>query len=180
MLQATIRTGRSDVEPGGPAAPGGIRLGIKRGSLRGRACRRAWALAEWYREALAMPYLSQVIGKPVSDAAGEAFDTVSDLVIYHGTEKFPRITGILLRGDRSRVAVIPWDAVGEFSASGIRLRVERRRLAPRPLQPDEVLLRDDILDSQVVDTDDIKVVRVNDVELRQVGTDVRVIGADIG
>src|SRR2546430_2390991 len=127
-----------------------------------------------------MPYLSQVIGKPVSDAAGEAFDTVSDLVIYHGTEKFPRITGILLRGDRSRVAVIPWDAVGEFSASGIRLRVERRRLAPRPLQPDEVLLRDDILDSQVVDTDDIKVVRVNDVELRQVGTDVRVIGADIG
>ena len=127
-----------------------------------------------------MPYLSQVIGKPVSDAAGEAFDTVSDLVIYHGTEKFPRLTGILLRGDRSRVAVIPWDAVAEFSASGIRLRVERRRLAPRPLQPDEILLRDDILDSQVVDTDDIKVVRVNDVELRQVGTDVRVIGADVG
>src|SRR5207302_14814 len=125
-----------------------------------------------------MPYLSQVIGKPVSDAAGEAFDTVSDLVIYHGTEKFPRLTGILLRGDRSRVAVIPWDAVAEFSASGIRRRVERRRLGPRPLQPDEILLRDDILDSQVVDPDDIKVVRVNDAELRQVGTDVRVLGAD--
>src|SRR5271167_2973798 len=28
-----------------------------------------------------MLYLSQVIGKPVTDAAGEAFDTVADLVI---------------------------------------------------------------------------------------------------
>ncbi|HLW61065.1 MAG TPA: CBS domain-containing protein [bacterium] len=121
-----------------------------------------------------------MIGKPVYDAAGEAFDTVSDLVIYHGTEKFPRISGVLLNGDRSRVAVIPWDAVAEFSPGGIRLRVERRRLAPRPLQPDEILLREDILDTQVVDTDDIKVVRVNDLELRQVGNEVRVAGADVG
>ena len=126
-----------------------------------------------------MLYLSQVIGKPVTDAAGEAFDTVADLVIYHGTERFPRITGVLLKGDRSRVAIIPWDAVAEFGASGIRLRVERRLLAPRPLQPDEILLRDDVLDGQVVDTDDIKVVRVNDIELRQTGTEVRVVGADI-
>ncbi len=127
-----------------------------------------------------MLYLSQVIGKPVYDSTGEAFDTVSDLVIYHGTEKFPRITGVLLTGDRSRVAIIPWDAVAEFSAAGVRLRVERRRLTPRPLQPDEILLRDDILDCQVVDTDDIKVVRVNDLELRQVGNEVRVAGADVG
>ena len=127
-----------------------------------------------------MLYLSQIIGKPVYDAAGESFDTVSDLIIYHGTEKFPRISGVLLAGDRSRVAVIPWDAVAEFSPSGIRLRVERRRLTPRPLQPDEVLLRDDILDGQVVDTDDIKVVRVNDLELRQTGSEVRVVGADVG
>ncbi len=129
---------------------------------------------------LDMLYLSGVIGKPVYDAAGEAFDAVADLVIFHGAERFPRITGILLNGDRSRVAVIPWDAVAEFTAGGIRLRVERRRLTPRPLQPDEILLREDILDSQVVDTDDIKVVRVNDVELRQVGNEVRVVGADIG
>ncbi|HKV45234.1 MAG TPA: CBS domain-containing protein [bacterium] len=101
-------------------------------------------------------------------------------MIFHGTEKFPRISGVLLNGDRSRVAVIPWDAVAEFSPTGIRLRVERRRLAPRPLQPDEILLREDILDTQVVDTDDIKVVRVNDLELRQVGNEVRVAGADVG
>ena len=128
----------------------------------------------------AMLYLSGVIGKPVYDAAGEAFDTIADLIIYHGAEKFPRITGILLNGDRSRVAVIPWSAVSEFTAAGIRLRVARPSLAPRPLQPDEILLREDILDTQVVDTDDIKVVRVNDLELRQVGNEVRVIGADVG
>jgi len=127
-----------------------------------------------------MLYLSQVIGKPVYDATGEAFDTASDLVIYHGTEKFPRITGVLLSGDRSRLAIIPWDAVAELSTAGVRLRVERRHLTPRPLQPDEILLRDNILDGQVVDIDDLKVVRVNDVELRQVGNEVRVVGADVG
>jgi len=127
-----------------------------------------------------MLYLSQVIGKPVYDASGDAFDRVADLVIYHGTEKFPKITGILLGGDRSRVAIIPWEAVAEFSPAGIRLRVERRHLTPRPLQPDEVLLRDNIFDCQVVDTDDLKVVRVNDIELRQVGSELRVVGADVG
>src|SRR5215469_13970692 len=121
-----------------------------------------------------MPYLSGIIGKPVHDATGEAFDSIADLVIYHGTEKFPRLTGILLNGDRSRVAVIPWTAVAEFTPDGVRLRVERRSLAPRPLQPDEILLREDVLDTQVVDTDDIKVVRVNDLELRQVGNEMRV------
>jgi len=125
-------------------------------------------------------YVSAVIGKPVYDASGESFDSISDLVIFHGTEKFPRITGILLKGDRSRVAVIPWDAVAGFSGDGIKLRMARRHLAPRPLQPDEILLSEDVLDSQVVDTDDIKVVRVNDLELRQVGSEVRVVGADVG
>ena len=127
-----------------------------------------------------MPYLSGIIGKPVQDATGEAFDTIADLVIYHGTERFPRITGILLNGDRSRVAVIPWSAVAEFGADGIRLKTERRSLAPRPLQPNEILLREDVLDTQVVDTDDIKVVRVNDLELRQVDNVLRVVGADVG
>ncbi|HEV2358075.1 MAG TPA: CBS domain-containing protein [bacterium] len=127
-----------------------------------------------------MLYLSQIIGKPVYDASGDAFDRVADLVIYHGTEKFPKITGILLRGDHSRVAIIPWDAVAEFLTTAIRLRVERRHLSPRPLQPDEVLLRDNIFDSQVVDTDDLKVVRVNDIELRRIGSELRVVGADVG
>jgi magnesium transporter len=127
-----------------------------------------------------MLYLSQIIGRPVQDASADAFDRIADLVIYQGTEKFPKITGILLLGDRSRVAIIPWDAVAEVSPAGIRLRVERRRLTTRPLQPDEVLLRDNIFDSQVVDTDDIKVVRVNDIELRQIGAELRVVGADVG
>jgi magnesium transporter len=127
-----------------------------------------------------MLYLSQIIGRPVQDASGDAFDRIADLVIYQGTEKFPKITGLLLSGDRSRVAIIPWDAVADVSPAGIRLRVERRRLTTRPLQPEEVLLRDNIFDCQVVDTDDIKVVRVNDIELRQVGAELRVVGADVG
>ncbi len=131
-------------------------------------------------ESVPVYYLSQLIGKPVYDASGDAFDRIADLVIYQASGRLPKITGILLSGDRSRVAIIPWEAVLEFSTAGIRLAVERRRLTPRPLQPDEVLLRDDIFDSQVVDTDDLKVVRVNDIELMQTGNELRVVGADVG
>src|SRR5437879_13257541 len=85
MLQATIRTGRARCRALGPPGPG-------QETARGSGM------------VLDMLYLSEVIGKPVSDAAGEAFDAIADLVIFHGKEKFPRITGILLNGDRSRVA----------------------------------------------------------------------------
>ncbi|MGH2397927.1 MAG: magnesium transporter MgtE N-terminal domain-containing protein, partial [bacterium] len=94
-------------------------------------------------------------------------------------ETLPRVTGIWIRGDRSRIALIPRDAVAEFHLSAVWLNVARRFLKPRPLQPDEMLLGE-VMDSQVVDTDGLKVVRVNDLQLMRTDGDLRLLAADVG
>lgn len=48
------------------------------------------------------------------------------------------------------------------------------------LQPDEVLLARDLLDRQIVDTQGMKVVRVNDLKLSTSGSQLRLLGAEVG
>ena len=45
--------------------------------------------------------------------------------------------------------------------------------------PDEVLLARDLLDQQIVDTQGLKLVRVNDLKLSPSGTQLRLLGAEV-
>ena len=123
-------------------------------------------------------YLSQLIGAAIVDADGLRLGVLGDVSVDL-RETLPRVTGIWMRGDRSRVALIPRDAIAEFHLSAVWLKVARRYLQPRPLQPDEILLGE-VLDSQVVDTDGLKVVRVNDLQLMWTDEDLRLLAADVG
>lgn len=123
-------------------------------------------------------YLSQLISAPIVDADGIKLGVLGDVAVDL-RDHFPRVTGLWMRGDRSRVALIPWDSVARLQPREIRLRVARRYLQPRPLQPEELLLAD-VLDSQVVDTDGLKVVRVNDLQLARTDGDLRLVAADVG
>lgn len=123
-------------------------------------------------------YLSRLINAPIVDAEGITLGALGDVAV-DVREPLPKVTGLWMRGDRSRVALILWDAVAALAPQQVRLRVARRFLHPRPLQPEEMLLAD-ILDSQVVDTDGLKVVRVNDLQLFQTNTEVRLVAADVG
>jgi len=125
-----------------------------------------------------MLYLSRLIQTPIVDAEGVRLGTLGDVAVDL-RDPLPRVTALCMRADRSQVALIPWDAVAIIDPQQVRLRVVRRFLQPRPLQPDEMLLAD-ILDTQVVDTDGLKVVRVNDLQLSRVNSEVRLVAADVG
>lgn len=125
-----------------------------------------------------MIYLSRLINAPIVDASGERLGALGDVAV-DVRESLPRVTGLWLRGDRSRLALIPWESVAQVDGGEIRLKVERRFLQPRPLQPEELLLAG-VLDSQVVDTDGLKVVRVNDLHLTPTNGEVRLVAADVG
>ncbi len=125
-----------------------------------------------------MLYLSRLINVPIADAESVALGALGDVAVDL-REPLPKLTGLWMRGDRSRLAIIPWEFVATVDPQQVRLRVARRFLQPRPLQPEEMLLAD-ILDSQVVDTDGLKVVRVNDLQLFQTNSDVRLVAADVG
>ncbi len=60
------------------------------------------------------------------------------------------------------------------------LQVEAHDIRFSYLQPDEVLLARDLMDRQIVDTQGLKVVRVNDLKLSQSGTQLRLLGAEVG
>ena len=127
-----------------------------------------------------MLYLSQMTGKPVIDSQGETIGTISDLAIQTG-EVFPRITSLAFQGPGNTPFMISWRKyVDEFTEDGITLAVPAHDIRFSYLQPDEVLLARDLMNRQIVDTQGLKVVRVNDLKLSQSGRQLRLLGAEVG
>lgn len=127
-----------------------------------------------------MLYLSQMLRKSVVDSTGEKIGTISDLAISTG-EVFPRITSLAFQGPGKVPFMISWRKyVKEFDEDGITLAVEAHDIRFSYLQPDEVLLARDLLNRQIVDTQGMKVVRVNDLKLSVSGLQLRLLGAEVG
>ncbi|MBI3997974.1 MAG: magnesium transporter [Armatimonadetes bacterium] len=121
---------------------------------------------------------SRLLGRRVLDASGFLLGRLADLAAAnHPTH--PRIVGLLLDVDRPRVALIPWSAVSALEPA-ITLSTVRAALHPRPLQPDEIPLREALLDKQVVDTHGLRVLKVNDLFLSRSNGELVLTGVDVG
>ena len=128
-----------------------------------------------------MNYLSEMIGLPVYDATGEKIGEVNDIGIATG-EIFPRVTSLAFRGPSRTPFMISWRKyVDNITDKGVYLQVAAEDIRFSYLQPSELLLARDLLDKQIVDTQGLKVVRVNDLKLSQSGKDqLRLLGAETG
>lgn len=127
-----------------------------------------------------MFYLTRILGKPVTDASGTVIGTINDLAIATG-EIFPRVTALAFVGPDKTPFMLSWRKfVGDFDEDGARLTVSAPELRFSYLQPDEVLLSRDLLSKQIVDTQGMKVVRVNDLKLSESRNQLRLLGADVG
>src|SRR5437773_7547572 len=125
-----------------------------------------------------MLYLSQAIGRPVLDAAGEPIGKVDDLIVALG-DRYPAVTGLVVATDRRRI-FLPWSQVERFDASGARLSTPTIDITKFHQRHDEFLLREDLLDKQIVDIDGRKVVRVNDLRLDDVDGKLHLVAVDVG
>lgn len=127
-----------------------------------------------------MLYLSQMLGKPVLDAAGSEIGTISDIAIATG-EVFPRVTSLAFLGPDKTPFMLSWRKyVAEFDGDRVTLNVPAHEIRFSYLQPDEVLLHRDLLNKQIVDTQGMKVVRVNDLKLSESRNQLRLLGAEVG
>ncbi len=127
-----------------------------------------------------MIYLRQILKSPVLDAEGEEIGTISDLAIATG-EVFPRVTSLAFVGPHRTPFMISWRKYVEgFDGKEVHLNVRQEDIRFSYLQPTEVLLARDLLDKQIVDTQGMKVVRVNDLKLSESPTDLRLMGAETG
>jgi len=125
-----------------------------------------------------MLYLSQVIGRPVRDRNDEPIGKVDDLIVAVGG-KYPPVTGLVVLTDHRKI-FLPWSSVASIDPSGVRLGTTTLDLAKFRQRPNEILLRADLMDKQIVDIDGRKVVRVNDLRLDEVEGSLRLVAVDVG
>jgi len=127
-------------------------------------------------------YLSQCLDQPVLSPEGEKLGRLYELGCAAG-ELFPRVVTYYIRPTifASVLLAAPAPAFVAIPATPLRLCRAPEELKPsRRRLPEEILLRREILDKQIVDTDGARVVRVNDVHLLRAGAEVRAVHVDIG
>ena len=125
-----------------------------------------------------MLYLSQVIGRPVRDPNGEPIGKVADLIVAVG-ERYPPVTGLVIKTDQRQI-FLPWSSVASLDADGAQLRTSTLDINKFSQRPNEILLKTDLMDKQIVDIDGRRVVRVNDVSLDIVKGSLRLVAVDVG
>src|SRR3954471_11992336 len=125
-----------------------------------------------------MLYLSQVLGLSILDLDGGRVATLRDVIVRLGEEDHPPVAGFVARY-RRRDFYLPRWRIAHFAEHGVRLNSDKLNLRPFVRRDGEVLLARDVLDKQLIDVDGKRVVRVNDVQLIEVGGDWRVTGADV-
>lgn len=125
-----------------------------------------------------MFYLSQILGQPIFDAENEKIASVRDVIVRYGEQDYPSLVGLVARY-RRRDFFMSRKRLASVDESGARMNSEKINLKPFTRRPNEVLLAKDVLDNQLIDVDGKRVVRVNDVQIIQVGDDWRVSGADV-
>jgi len=129
-------------------------------------------------EELNQVYLSRVLGKTVINEWGKRIGLLGDLVMMPG-EGFPQVSHLIVRQRRGEV-IIPWSSITLFNRFVVSVRGGMSDFAAYKEITDEILIKRDILDKQIVDVDGAKVVRVNDIKLGKYQEFLCILSVDIG
>ncbi|MBF0570063.1 MAG: magnesium transporter [Candidatus Omnitrophica bacterium] len=127
-------------------------------------------------------YFSEILGFPVVDSAGFRVGRVYDLSIALNNDIYPRAKSIIIKKGvlASRYAEVPLTELHKIAGkiflkcSAASIRFQKDKVAC------EFGLRRDLLDQQVVDVENKKVVRVNDVHLLRVDNQLHIAHVDVG
>jgi hypothetical protein len=124
-------------------------------------------------------HLSAVVGSALRDADGERLGKVEDLIVRLGGAGYPPITGALVTV-AGRTSFLGADRISELSHEGLVLRKAKLDLRRFERRPDEVLLKRDLLDRQLINVQGARLVRANEIELALAAGAWRVVGVDTG
>jgi hypothetical protein len=124
-------------------------------------------------------HLSSIVGSALRDADGERLGRTEDVIVRLGGIGYPPITGFLVTvaGKTSYLGV---ERVSDIGPSGVVLRKAKLDLRRFERRDDEVLLKRDLLDRQLINVEGARLVRANEIELALVAGSWRVVGVDTG
>jgi len=124
-------------------------------------------------------HLSSVIASPLRDADGSRLGKVKDVIVRLGGAGYPPITGFLVTV-AGRPSFLGAERVSEIGPDGVVLRKAKLDLRHFERRPEEVLLKQDLLDRQLINVQGARLVRANEIELALVAGSWRVVGVDTG
>ena len=131
-----------------------------------------------------MIFFSTLLRQSIVDIEGRRLGTLHDVCVTLN-ETFPVVTALVVHTTTTPTAlgnntlIIPWSQVDNLEESPIHLTVKQAQIETYTPRMDEIMLRRDILDKQIVDTQGFRVVKVNDLKLAQIKKTVRLVGVDI-
>lgn len=112
-----------------------------------------------------MFFLSQVVGKAVRDSEGEKIGSVRDVVVRLDETPYPLVTAAVMRHARRDVRLLASE-IGGFSEEGITLSTSSSNLQQFEKSEEEALLSRHLLDSQMIDVEGKRIIRVYDLQLQ--------------
>jgi magnesium transporter len=126
-------------------------------------------------------FFSALLGRPVRTATGALLGRTADLKVRLG-ELYPRAETLVVRRRSDREPQgLDWGQVEALAEQAVILRPgAESALRPVDVGPEEILVREDLLDKQVVDTHGARIERVNDVHLLFVHGELRLAHVDFG
>jgi CBS domain-containing protein len=124
-------------------------------------------------------HLSSLVGSPLRDSDGERLGRVEDVIVRLGGVGYPPITGFLVNV-AGRTSFLGADSVSEIGPDGVVMRKAKLDLRHFDRRPEEVLLKRDLLDRQLINVEGARLVRANEIELALVRGSWRVVGVDTG
>src|SRR5712692_8993657 len=126
-----------------------------------------------------MIFFSTLLRKNIYDSEGRRLGVLRDIYVTLN-ETFPVVNALVVRSTSgNHDLIIPWSQVHSLEEPQIYLTVKRQQLVSYTPPADALLLKRDILDKQIVDTQGFRVVKVNDLKLAQIKKTVRLVGVDI-
>jgi CBS domain-containing protein/sporulation protein YlmC with PRC-barrel domain len=127
-----------------------------------------------------MAYMSELTDKLVADVEGEPIGHLIDLIaVKRGDIQHPEIAALVVKRHRGNL-LIPYDNVAVLLAPAIPLNKRLQDIVPYQPTENDIYLARDVLDKQIIDTNGMRVVRVNDLELARVNGHFYIANLDIG
>ena len=125
-----------------------------------------------------MAYLSELLRREVRDAKGVLVGTLADVLVAPegSNDLYPRVVALAVRRNGTPPQLVPWE--GTEDLAGNKIILPRPPAARYQIKGNEVFLARDVMDKPVIDTQGIRAVRVNDLELAKIGNDYRLVNVD--
>src|SRR4030042_451539 len=125
-------------------------------------------------------FFSDFVNRKVYKPSGQKVGKISDLIAERA-EPYPMITGMVVQTKgRRKKSYLPWEKILQIEPQITFSGDELHDLKVSLSEKDIVLLRDEVMDKQIVDTFGAKVVRVNDLHFLRIDSRLRMVHVDVG